>query len=224
MATKGPIRRMPSIPVSLDFVIPDSSYLREWGQLPSPDEVRAKAKAQHLTGETLICSNIFETDLEGPQSKPPPAEAQHLTRDTLSCRNHFDIDLDGPQGKPPPAVFRDRNLLVKWGTGVNISEAHSLFAIGQLDDIPVPQIFGWCVDRGETFIYMEYIQGQTLEQAWYSMDEDHRISVCHELREIVDALRQIKQDPLDPFIGKYNDCKTGNEYVKSIGITRLVES
>lgn len=178
---------MPSIPVSLDWAIPDSSYLREWGQLPSPGEVRANAKAQYLAG------------------------------DTLSSRNTFVIDQKGPQGRPPPAVFRDKNLFVKWGAGVRISEAHTLLAIGQFDDIPVPQVFGWCVDGGETFIYMEYLQGQTLEQAWDSMDGNHRISICHELRKIVDALRQMKQDHLNPFVGKYNYYEAGSEYVKSVG-------
>ena len=186
MATNAPIRQMPSIPVPRDWVLPASSYLREWGQLPSPNEVRANAKAQYLTGNTL------------------------------SSRNAFEINQKGPQDRPPPAVFQDKNLLVKWGAGVNVSEAHNLFAIGQFDDIPVPQVFGWCVDGDETFIYMEYLQGQTLEQAWDSMDDTQRISICHELRNIIDALRQIKQDPLNPFIGKCNYNETTSENVKSI--------
>ncbi|KAJ5503396.1 hypothetical protein N7463_006270 [Penicillium fimorum] len=37
----------------------------------------------------------------------------------------------------------------------------------------------------------EYLQGQTLEQGWDSMEDDHRISICHELRKIVDAIRTI---------------------------------
>jgi hypothetical protein len=30
--------------------------------------------------------------------------------------------------------------------GVNISEAHTLFANGQMEDIPVPQVFGALIE------------------------------------------------------------------------------
>ncbi|RJE17504.1 Phosphotransferase enzyme family [Aspergillus sclerotialis] len=46
-----PVRLTPSkIPRSLSFVVEESSFFQKWDRLPSPNEVQARAKMQHLTG------------------------------------------------------------------------------------------------------------------------------------------------------------------------------
>ena len=68
--------------------------------------------------------------------------------------------------------------------------------------MPVPEVYGWCQDNGETFIYMELIEGITLEQSWPELDVEGRLHVCTQLHHILENLRQLKQYPTDPFIGK----------------------
>lgn len=55
---------------------------------------------------------------------------------------------------------------------------------------PVPE-----VDGAEKFIYMQYVHGQTLEEASDSLEHHDRDTVCHRLRTICDNLRQLEQDP-----------------------------
>ncbi|KAJ0417843.1 hypothetical protein BJY00DRAFT_288790 [Aspergillus carlsbadensis] len=49
---------------------------------------------------------------------------------------------------------------------------------------------------------MEHLDAPTLEQVWDKLDQDERVSVCGELKTIVDNLWQLEQNPIEPFIGK----------------------
>jgi len=35
--------------------------------------------------------------------------------------------------------------------------------------MPVPEVYGWCRDQGETFSHMQLVDGITLEDAWPDM-------------------------------------------------------
>jgi hypothetical protein len=96
------------------------------------------------------------------------------------------------------------SLCVKWGAKINITEGQVLYALRNScgDSVPVPEIYGWRVDGGETFLYMEARSGKTIEDAWPEMIEDDRLRICSEIRAILHNLRQIKQDPMDKFIGE----------------------
>lgn len=162
----------PMIPKSPNFDAKDSQFFNKFANLPSPEEVRAQAKAQYLAG--------------------------------VSVDNRKTFSSFGPYVRPPPAVFEDLGLFVKWGSAVSVSEGQCLYAIAQLlkDHVPVPEVYGWRQEGDEIFIYMEYLQAQTLEQAWDMLESDDRVSVCNELRIICNNLRQLEQDPADPFIGR----------------------
>ncbi|KAH6995632.1 kinase-like domain-containing protein [Ilyonectria sp. MPI-CAGE-AT-0026] len=43
--------------------------------------------------------------------------------------------------------------------------------------VPVPEVYGWCRHDGQVFIYMELVQGVTLEQSWDTLEEEDRTSV-----------------------------------------------
>jgi tRNA A-37 threonylcarbamoyl transferase component Bud32 len=89
--------------------------------------------------------------------------------------------------QPPPVRFENLNLLVKFGPHVTVSEAQSLWAIKTVlgDEIPVPELHGWRVDGRDVFIYMEYIQGETLKDRWDSLTDADKTSVCNHLRQII---------------------------------------
>lgn len=139
------------IPKFPGFRCEASQFFEKFTNLPSPEEVRAQAKAQHLAG---VCSDDRKT-----------------------------FSMVGPHVRPPPVIFKDQGLFVKWGSAVRLSEGQSLYAIGQLlkDHVPVPEIYGWRKDGDETFIYMEYLHAQTLEQVWDTLEPHDRVSVCYEL-------------------------------------------
>lgn len=51
---------------------------------------------------------------------------------------------------------------------------------------------------------MELIRGETLHDRWGHLGDGERSTICAQLKEIVSALRQVEQDPADPFIGMFN--------------------
>ncbi|KAK1623753.1 kinase-like domain-containing protein [Colletotrichum phormii] len=67
--------------------------------------------------------------------------------------------------------------------------------------VPVPEIFGWAEDDGQRFMYMSLIEGVTLQDRWRDLIEDERRVVCEELKGMVRALRALKQDSHDRFVG-----------------------
>ncbi|KAJ5231027.1 hypothetical protein N7489_011735 [Penicillium chrysogenum] len=168
----GRVRLTPSmIPDAFNFDAKDSSFFNKWSELPCPKQVREKAEAQWLSGTSL-----------------------DKRRSLL---------YGGAHVRPPPAVFEDMGLVVKWGIQVGISEAQSIYAIHRFLNgrIPVPEVYGWRTDRDEKFIYMQYMRGRTLEEAWESLEHNERDIVCHQLRTAFNNLRQLEQDPSDTFIG-----------------------
>lgn len=147
-------------------------------------------------------SVFFETSsffLLNPQiTLPSPAEVRHESSKTFDAGKHV-------HRRPPPVLFPELNLLVKFGRDISIAEGQCLWAIPRLlrEDVPVPEIFGWCSDDGEVFIYMELIKGDTLEERWDDMDSGEKDSVCTQLRAILTSLRRLQQDPQDSFIGNF---------------------
>ncbi|RLL97414.1 hypothetical protein CFD26_102572 [Aspergillus turcosus] len=159
------------IPDCPNFDVKDSSFFRKWRELPSPRDVQAQAESQHLAGVN-----------------PDPRR---------------DYRRDASSGRPPPVVFEDMGLLIKWGSLVEIHEAFTLYALRRLlsGRVPVPEVYGWRTEGDVQYIYMEYIRGQTLEQAWDKLEPDDHVMICRELRTICDNLRCLEQDPSDPFVG-----------------------
>jgi len=91
--------------------------------------------------------------------------------------------------------FEDLKLVVKYGAEITIAEALCLWTLRRLlpGQVPVPEVYGWCEDGGEFFIYME--------NKWVSLSTLERIDVCGQLRVMLSKLRSLKQDPEDQFLG-----------------------
>jgi hypothetical protein len=114
-------------------------------------------------------------------------------------------DLPGGWAHKPWAVpFFSMHLIVKYGTTLSIAEGQCMWAIRSTlgQQVPVPEVYGWCRDGKEVFIYMQLIEGQTLEDAWDTLAQAERASIHHELRRIVKSLQSLRQPLGDSFVGE----------------------
>lgn len=57
--------------------------------------------------------------------------------------------------------------------------------------VPVPELSGWRKHDDMPLIYMSVVRGQTLRQAWPSLNQSEKQSTCSDLRNIVRLLREI---------------------------------
>ncbi|KAH8666802.1 hypothetical protein BX600DRAFT_540005 [Xylariales sp. PMI_506] len=111
---------------------------------------------------------------------PSPAHVRALN----ISRGHGTPSFD----RPPPVTIPSLGLLIM------IRETLK-------EHVPIPEVFGWAEDGGQTFIYMSLVHGQTLNQQWPAMDGCSRLSICSELRHIVKAWRTLEQDVDSRFVG-----------------------
>lgn len=123
---------------------------------------------------------------------PTPTQVRALSKDI------------GTRAQPTPVKYEELGLLVKFGPHVTTVEALNLWTIKKVfgDDVPVPEVFGWRVDKeGYTFIYMELIEGPTLEECWDALDIREKRAINDQLCQIMGKLRNLAQDPSERFIG-----------------------
>ncbi|OTA55885.1 hypothetical protein K449DRAFT_376262 [Hypoxylon sp. EC38] len=117
-----------------------------------------------------------------------------------------DIEINSFRARspsPPPIPFEDLGLIVKYGSDITIAEAQCIwyFNCYMKDTVPTPELFGWRYDDGETFIYMELVKGDTLEDAWPSLTQEEQGIICRQLRTSVEALRSLRQETEPYYIG-----------------------
>lgn len=159
-----------------------------------PGRVRLPASIAPSDESIVFKDSSFFTQQDAPCSLPSPAEVR------AAAKTFF----NNPR-RPPPVWFSSLNLVVKYGCEITIAEGQCLWAIKRLlpDDVPVPEVYGWCRDGDEVFIYMQIIRGPTLAARWGSLTTEERVDVCEQLRRMVGALAQLEQDPEDQFVGRY---------------------
>lgn len=68
--------------------------------------------------------------------------------------------------------------------------------------VSVPEVYGWLKDGNRVYIFMELVQGITLEKIWDSLSRIERTQICTQLRSILTELRGLQQDPHHNFIGR----------------------
>jgi hypothetical protein len=110
--------------------------------------------------------------------------------------------------RPPPVYFPSLGMCVKYGTEITIAEGQCLlFVRSKLSPyVPVPEVYGWCKDDGQVFVYMELVDGITLEESWEGMKEEDRLAVCEQLRGMIDAWRGLQCDLDSALISKFDAC------------------
>src|SRR5882762_5365310 len=102
--------------------------------------------------------------------------------------------------------FPSLQLTVKYSRYTTIAEGQCLWAIRQVlhDVVPVPEVYGWCLDGKSMFIYMQLVEGSTLEERWETLSTDERVDICGQLSHMVKAMRSLEQCPMDQFVGEYS--------------------
>lgn len=68
--------------------------------------------------------------------------------------------------------------------------------------IAVPEVYGWCRDGNENFVYMELVEGETLLQRWPSLSAAERLEIAKQLRGMMESLASLKQEDGTNFVGK----------------------
>ncbi|KAF2123946.1 kinase-like protein [Dothidotthia symphoricarpi CBS 119687] len=143
--------------------------------------------------KVIFQDSYFFQKPHAPTSLPSPAEVRENQSMDPHARNIR---------RPRPVRFPSMGLLVKYGTEITIAEAQCLLFIRRtLQTVPVPEVYGWCKDDNQVFIYMELMDGNTLEKSWEIMVEDDRLAICQQLRHMIDAWRSLENSYDPPFIG-----------------------
>ncbi|KAF4437113.1 phosphotransferase family protein [Fusarium austroafricanum] len=137
----------------------------------------------------------------GPDTPTLPTPAEVLARGGLEPHPK----VEGMMIRRP-AVFKDLGLLVKFGEAprVTIAEGQCLWAVRHLlPEVPVPEIYGWTQENDYTFLYVEFIDGVTLNDRWGDLSPTEKDGVCEQLKTIVTHVHRLRQAPGDQFIGSY---------------------
>lgn len=117
------------------------------------------------------------------------------------------IEVNGYRARlsqPPTIQYEDLGLVVKYGADVSIGEAQCLWYFNNYmkDTVPTPELFGWYQDDGKTFIFMELIPGDTLEDVWPSLNQQDRDAVYNQLHTSVQAWRSLRQEKEPYYLGR----------------------
>lgn len=97
------------------------------------------------------------------------------------------------------------DVVVKFGPHVTATEAKSMIFVSEnAKTVPVPQVFA-CYSYGpierdvddygslfDTYIFMSFVQGQTLDTVWESYDGATKSRVADQLKEYLHDLRSIE--------------------------------
>lgn len=96
--------------------------------------------------------------------------------------------------RPLPVTLPSLGLVVKYGSAITLAEGQCLWAIRRLlPSVPVPEVYGWCQDNDQTFIYMQMINGSPLAQGWPELDIEEKFEISMQLRRIINDLRKLRQ-------------------------------
>lgn len=163
---------------------------------PSPNRLRIPPSKLPSDESVVFEKSSFFTQPGAPKTLPSLAEV----------RTAADLQRTKPSDPncPPPVRFPSLNLLVKYGLEITIAEGQCLWAIRNClsNIVPVPEVYGWCRDGREVFIYMQLMRGTTLEERWESLTANEKVKICEQLSRMIGALRQLEQEPGDQFVGE----------------------
>lgn len=87
-------------------------------------------------------------------------------------------------------VVTSPGIIVKYGRFVREREGQALLFLEHID-VPTPRLYAMFKDDGETFLVMEYFEGDSLETLWEDLTDEHKDEIMNELRSIFIRLRKV---------------------------------
>ena len=141
--------------------------------------------------------NVFFNSWKHATPLPSPAEV----RQAANGPNH----IKGSVGRQQVICFPNLQLIVKYGDTkrTTVSEGQNLWLLSFLPDMRVPKVYGWCVDGDQMFLYMERIEGVTVEERWPSLSASEKLAVAKQLDSMISSMRRLKQAPGNRYIGQF---------------------
>lgn len=145
---------------------------------------------------------------------PPPTK--QVTRDSLSPSMRLAPDAS-------PQIYRlTPTTVAKTGDLVSLSEAAVMRLVRSKTSIPVPEVLDAYIrtddGSGHGCIVMEYVEGETLDNAWEACTPTQKDGIVKQLKGYLDELRTIpgsfiggveKTFCQDPF---FSDCEDPSSY------------
>lgn len=101
--------------------------------------------------------------------------------------------------------FAHLNLVVKHGTNTRTTEGKALWMISQYcgNTVPIPDVYGWCTYGEDTFLYMQLVEGVTLQECWATLREEDKVSIADQLSVAFSSIRSLRQEPDNIYVGMF---------------------
>lgn len=96
---------------------------------------------------------------------------------------------------PGGVIFVSPTLCIKSTPFTRLAEASAMRFVAQHTSIPVPKVHCAFEEKGQTYILMERIDGETLARVWGQRSDESRAQILRQLKAIVDELRGIPALP-----------------------------
>lgn len=97
--------------------------------------------------------------------------------------------------QPGGVIFISPRLCIKSTPFTRLAEAHAMLFVAKHTNIPVPKVHCAFAEKGQTYILMERIEGDTLARAWSQRSDESRTRILHQLKAMVEELRGIAAPP-----------------------------
>jgi len=136
-----------------------------------------------------------------PHAKPLPTPAQ-IRSSTFDST--FQILHHRGHGAYAQRVLYipDLGLVIKHGPHTTIAEGQTLWALRKYcPQVRVPTVYGWFQDGDETFIYLSYIDGVSLDSRLKTLSDTELKEVAGQLAPMIASIRHLRQPHQDTFIG-----------------------
>jgi hypothetical protein len=83
------------------------------------------------------------------------------------------------------------DVVVKFGSDVNLDDAESMMLVRENTTIPVPEILDTYHEDGKNYIVMDYIPGVLLNRVWERLSAEDKAVITEELENYVCQMRQL---------------------------------